>query len=244
MEAAPVIILVQPQMGENIGAVARAMVNFGLHELRLVAPRDGWPNPQAEAMATHGAEIIRHTKVYDTLTEAVADRHYVVASTARDRRMNKPQFTPPEAMAEMGSQQQQGLKMALVFGPERSGLSNEDIALCHAIVSIPADPAHASLNLAQSVVVLGYEWWQRAASESKKPLHETENPPAEHGEVQGLLDHLEATLDKTYFFKREEKKPRMWQNLRTTLLRARFSSQEIHSLRGMIAALEKGWRKP
>lgn len=239
----PTIILIRPQMGENIGAVARAMKNFGLSELRIVAPRDGWPNPAAEAMAAGGEEIVKSAKLYATTGEALADLHYVYASTARDRRLQKPQLEPRAAIGDVTEKTGQGQKVGLLFGPERSGLDNEDIALAHAIITIPTSPDYPSLNLGQSAVVLGYEWWCAQQGEQAGQKTETSEPPATQAEIHGLFDHLEQTLDKTYFFKRDEKKPRMWRNLRTTLLKAGFSSQEVHSLRGAIAALEKGWRK-
>lgn len=240
----PAIILIRPQMGENIGAVARAMKNFGLSELRIVAPRDGWPNPAAEAMSAGGEEIVKSAKLYATTADALADLHYVYASTARDRRLQKPQLEPRAAMAEVVGKIGQGQKLGILFGPERSGLDNEDVALAHAIITVPTSPDYPSLNLGQSAVVLGYEWWvARVESRESRIESDGQNMPATQEEIHGLFDHLEQALDKTYFFKRDEKKPRMWRNLRTTLLKAGFSSQEVHSLRGAIAALEKGWRK-
>lgn len=242
----PTIILVNPQMGENIGAVARAMMNFGLRELRLVKPRDGWPNPAAESMAAHGVEIIHHAKVYETTREAVADLQYVYASTARDRRLNKPLHTPREAVVEAVGRSAERQKTGILFGPERTGLENEDIALAHAIVTVPTDPKHASLNLAQCSVVVCYEWFC-AQNEGQKTSDSGQNSDkklAEQEEINLFFDHLETALDKTYFFKLDEKKPRMWRNLRATFLRAGLSSQEVHSLRGMVAALEKGNKIP
>lgn len=263
----PTIILVNPQMGENIGAVARAMMNFGLRELRLVKPRDGWPNPAAESMAAHGVEIIHSAKVYETTRDAIADLHYVYASTARDRRLNKPLHTPREAMADVMERRGQGQKIGILFGPERTGLENEDIALSHAIITVPTDPKHASLNIAQCAVIVGYEWFcaQDAAGDPTQPVGcassergEVADPcerqdvaqrgetklPATQDEIHLFFDHLEQALDKTYFFKLDEKKPRMWRNLRATFLRAGLSAQEVHSLRGMVSALEKGAKRP
>lgn len=242
----PTIILINPQMGENIGAVARAMMNFGLRELRLVKPRDGWPNPAAESMAAHGVEIVYNTNVYETTREAVADLHYVYAATARDRRLNKPLHTPREAMDEAVVRGGEAQKTGILFGPERSGLENEDIALSHAIVTVPTDPKHASLNLAQCSVVVFYEWFC-AQNEGKKPSNSAQNSDkklAKQEEINLFFDHLEEALDKTYFFKLDEKKPRMWRNLRATFLRVGLSSQEVHSLRGMVSALEKGSKRP
>lgn len=243
INSAPTIILVNPQMGENIGAVARAMMNFGLRELRLVKPRDGWPNPAAEAMAAHGAEIIHNAKIYETTRDALADLHYVYASTARDRRLNKPLHTPREAMVEVMERRGQGQKIGILFGPERSGLENEDIALSHAIVTVPTDPKHASLNLAQCAVIVGYEWF--CAQDVATPADKQDDKQlSTQDDIHLFFDHLEAALEKTYFFKNDEKKPRMWQNLRATFLRAGLSAQEVHSLRGIVSALEKGTKRP
>lgn len=240
----PAIILINPQMGENIGAVARAMMNFGLRELRIVAPRDGWPNAAAEAMAAHGVEIIHNAKLYDTTRDAVADLHYVYASTARDRRLNKPLLDPREGMVEAVQRRGDGQKSGILFGPERTGLHNDDIAFAHAIVTVPTDPDHASLNLAQCAVLLGYEWWVAQGQKHVPQTNEKwQGTPAEQAEVNGFLDHLEGALDATYFFKRDEKKPRMWRNLRATFLRAGLSQQEVHSLRGVVSALQKGEKK-
>lgn len=246
MTASPAIILVNPQMGENIGAVARAMMNFGLRDLRIVAPRDGWPNPAAEAMAAHGLPIIEQVKVYPTTREAIADLHYIYASTARDRRIHKPQVAPREAAEDTVHRAGEGQRIGILFGPERSGLENEDIALAHAILTIPTDEKHSSLNIAQSAVVIAYEWWlaqssglpSKAADEMAR-----DKSAAPLAQVNAFFDHLEEALDKTYFFKLDEKKPAMWRNLRSTFLRAELSEQEVNSLRGMVSALEKGQKR-
>lgn len=266
----PAIILIRPQMGENIGAVARAMMNFGLRELRIVAPRDGWPNPAAEAMAAHGLEIIQNAKLYDTTRDALEDLHYVYASTARDRRLRKPQLTPRESVADMHTRAGGGQKVGLLFGPERTGLENEDIALAQAIVTVPTDPEHWSLNLAQCAVVMAYEWFSQLggraeAEEDSQPRGQQAEPalseqsdahlrasrheggktmlPAKQEDLNAFFDHLESALDATYFFKLDEKKPRMWRNLRATLQRAELSAQEVHTLYGMVVALQKGAKK-
>lgn len=267
----PVFILVNPQMGENIGAVARAMMNFGLRELRLVAPRDGWPNPAAEAMAAHGLPIIENVKIYPTTRDAIADLHYVYASTARDRRIPKPQLTPRDAAQDGLQRAGAGQGVGILFGPERSGLANEDIALAHAILTIPTDERNSSLNIAQSAVVIAYEWWVEAMESEKNegageawpaghasPEQAERRPcdlqkanrgakqsslPASQEQMHLFFDHLESSLDKTYFFKQAEKKPTMWRNLRATFLRAELSEQEVNSLRGMLSALEKGEKR-
>lgn len=241
--AAPAIILIRPQMGENIGAVARAMMNFGLRELRIVAPRDGWPNPAAEAMAAHGAKIIHNARLYDTTRDALADLHYVYASTARDRRVRKPQLTPRESVVDMLERRAGGQKTGLLFGPERTGLENEEVALAHAIVTVPTDPEHASLNIAQCAVVMAYEWFSQSGQPPITGTQEKDSLPATQQDLNAFFDHLEAALDETYFFKLDEKKPRMWRNLRATLQRAELSAQEVHTLYGMVVALQKGAKK-
>ncbi|MBM3617607.1 MAG: RNA methyltransferase [Alphaproteobacteria bacterium] len=247
----PAIILVNPQMGENIGAVARAMMNFGLRDLRIVAPRDGWPNPAADAMAAHGLPIIESAKLYATTREAVADLHYVYASTARDRRIHKPQLSPREASQDGVSRARAGQNIGILYGPERSGLENEDIALAHAILTIPTDEKYSSLNIAQSAVVIAYEWWVAGltgdgSSDSQEANHgaKKDSLPATGEQVDLFFGHLEAALDRTNFFKLDEKKPHMWRNLRSTFLRAELSEQEVHTLRGMLSALEKGDKRP
>lgn len=236
----PTIILIRPQMGENIGAVARAMKNFGLSELRIVAPRDGWPNEKARDMAVMAADIIDNAKLFETLAEAVADVNYLYATSARsERNMRKSHFAPREAVATMNQQLLENKKIAVLFGPERTGLINEDVAICDAILTIPTDPVHSSLNIAQSAVILGYEWWIAQEHMKAAQAANEEEQPATREELLGYFDALEEALDQTYFFKSEAKKPRTWRNLRATFLRAALSSQEVHTLRGMLVALTK-----
>lgn len=242
----PAIILVNPQMGENIGAVARAMMNFGLRDLRIVAPRDGWPNPAADAMAAHGLPIIESAKLYATTHDAVADLHYIYASTARDRRIHKPQLSPREASQEGVSRARDGQRIGILYGPERSGLENEDIALAHAILTIPTDEKYSSLNIAQSAVVIAYEWWVAGLETVAKTAssHPRDSLPATGEQVDQFFGHLESALDRTNFFKLDAKKPHMWRNLRASFLRAELSEQEVHTLRGMVSAFEKGDKRP
>lgn len=226
----PSIILVRPQMGENIGAAARAMMNFGLSDLRLVAPRDGWPNPKAHEMSAHAEGIIEAARVYGTLSEALADRQYVLAATARERDLSLPTITPRDA-AEASKTH---ANAAFVFGPERSGLTSDEVAMAHAVVTIPTDTANASLNIAQSVVILAYEWWQ-ACGELPEP--QADSPLASIVELEGLLNHLVTELDNKEFFHVPEKKASMQRNLRTLLTKAEFSAQEVQTLRGIVRAL-------
>jgi|CXWL01.1.fsa_nt_gi tRNA/rRNA methyltransferase len=238
----PIVILIHPQMGENIGAVARAMSNFGLEELRIVAPRDGWPNPKATEMAAGAESIITNAKIYDNFASAMSDINSAYATTARPRDMNKRVVSPEIAMNEIYSSLMPNAsclmpKIALVFGPERAGLENEEIILCDNIITIPTSEKNRSLNIAQSSVIIGYEWL-KASSElkvlsSKKFSHS----PAPMADMLGLFDQLEEYLDKSEYFRTINKKPIMWQNLKSMLLRGKWSEQEIRTFRGMLRSL-------
>lgn len=232
----PVIILIRPQMGENIGAVARAMSNFGLSELRLVAPRDGWPNEKAVEMAAGGKEIIENATIYADFASAMADINLAYATTARHRDMVKRTASPAQAMAEITATQ--SLKTALIFGPERTGIENYEITLCDAIINIPTDAKNSSLNLAQSAVIIGYEWI-KASSECEVGARENsyENLPAPKSDMFGLFDQLEDYLDKADYFRVAHKKPIMLQNIKNMLIRGAWSEQEIRSFRGMLRSL-------
>lgn len=231
----PVIILVEPQLGENIGATARVMQNFGLNELRIVNPRDGWPNAQAEAMAVGAIEIVKQAKVTATLEEALADIQHVYAASARQRYMVKPVLTSHE----WGADSQLRGRSALMFGPERTGLTNDHIALANHIVTIPVNPAFASLNLAQSVAILAYEWF--SAQENLPMLDTTPDipPAATHNEIMGLFTHLETALERHNFFKTEDKKPGMINSIRNIFKRMVLTSQDIKTLRGIIRSLSE-----
>lgn len=233
----PVIILVEPQLGENIGATARVMQNFSLSELRIVNPRDGWPNPQAEAMAVGAVEIVKQAKVTATLEEVLADIQHVYAATARQRYMVKPVLSSHE----WGKDAIQRGRSALMFGPERTGLTNDHIALANHIVTIPVNPAFASLNLAQSVAILAYEWF--GVQEGLPTLDTTPDipPAASHDEIMGLFHHLETELEKHHFFKTADKKPGMVNSIRNIFKRIELTSQDIKTLRGIIRSLaERG----
>ncbi len=220
-------------MGENIGAAARAMANFGLKELRLVAPRDGWPNPKAKEMAAGGEAIIENAKLFPNFKAAMADINVAYATTARPRDMNKRVVSPNEAMKEVTHS---SLKTALVFGPERTGIENEEITLCDTIITIPTSPKNPSLNLGQSMVLLGYEW-MKVSAECGMVSTEKENNSAPKKEYFELFAHLEEYLDKSEYFRTENKKAIMWQNLRNMLIRGAWSEQEIRSFRGMLRSL-------
>ena len=227
----PVVILVRPQMGENIGAVARAMSNFGLSELRLAAPRDGWPNPKAVEMAAGAESIITNAKVYPDFRAATADIQLVFATTARSRDMEKRVVTPDVAMREI--KEQSSLKTALVFGPERSGLENDEVAWCNTLITIPTGE-NASLNIAQSAVILGYEWLRQQGRQgvTREPAE-----PAPRADMDGLFGQLESYLDSVEYFRVPQKKPVMWQNVQNMFLRAGLSAQEVRPMRGMLRAI-------
>ena len=232
----PIVILVRPQMGENIGAVARAMSNFGLNELRLVAPRDGWPNPKAVEMAAGAESIIYSAQIYPDFASAMHDIAVAYATTARPRDMEKRVVEPMAAMGEIRNYTASGTIIALVFGPERSGLGNEEITLCDTIVTIPTAPENSSLNIAQSMVIMGYEWFRRGSGIRNQEPGEKETL-APMSEWLGMFGQLEAYLDSADYFRVPHKKTVMWQNLQNMLLRAHFSSQEVRTFRGMLRSL-------
>jgi tRNA/rRNA methyltransferase len=236
----PAIILVAPQMGENIGAAARAMFNFNLRELRLVAPRDGWPNLEAERNSAGALEKM-DVRVYDTLEAASADLHYMLATTARPRDLNKPVFTPKTAIAEITGLNAKASKTGLVFGGERAGLSNDHIALCDGIITIPTNPDFSSLNLAQSVLLLCWEWFHMNQPANG---HSSLAEIAPKAQFEEFFTRLEQELDTGGFFKSAELKPTVLRNLRTMFLRGGFSDQEIRSFHGIISALIGKNKKP
>lgn len=235
----PVVILDRPQLAENIGAVARVMANFGLTELRIVNPRDGWPQDRAWAAASGADWILDELKVFPTVAAAVADLQTVLATTGRPRGLRMPIVTPREAAADLHKQASSGLKTGLLFGGERTGLETDELVLCQAIVTIPVDMKHRSLNLAQAVSINAYEW--RVTVDAAPPdIFGEADPPAPAAEVEGMFGHLEAELENGGFFHPPEKKPTMVRSIRAMLNRVGLSSQEVRMLRGMIVALSKG----
>jgi tRNA/rRNA methyltransferase len=234
----PVVILDKPQLAENIGAAARAMANFGLSELRLVSPRDGWPQDRAWASASGADWPLNGAKVFETVAEAIADLQLVYAATARPRETHLPVYTPRQAAAEL-HRQSATLRTGLLFGAERAGLETMDIALCNGIVTVPVDPKFRSLNLAQAVVVNAYEW--RTVTMDAPPAAFIDDAPlADQAMMMGLYEHLEGELEFSGFFFPPEKKPSMQRNLRVALGRSRFTEQEARTFRGVITALTKG----
>jgi len=235
----PVVILDRPQMAENIGAVARVMANFGLDQLRLVAPRDGWPQERAWATASGADWVLEGVRVFDTVADAIADVNTVFATTARPRETRQPVRTPREATRVLYDDRASGLQIGLLFGAERAGLETTDIALCQGIVTIPIDPRHQSLNLAQAVAINAYEWRTLVLDAPPPNFREGEAPAP--GELQlGMYEHLERELDAAGFFHPPEKFRSMSQNLRVMLGRAAFTAQEVATFRGVVTALSKG----
>jgi tRNA/rRNA methyltransferase len=237
--AAPCIILNEPQLAENIGAVARVMANFGLSDLRLVRPRDGWPQERAWASASGANWPLEGARVCATLEEAIGDLQLVYATTARPRETQLPVMTPREAAGALRQGADEGLAIGLLFGGERAGLETQDIALTHGIVTIPIDPKFHSLNLAQAVAINAYEWALTGGDRPPAKFREGD-PPADQAAVVGFYEHLEDELEFSGFFHPPEKKPAMVRNLRVAFGRARFTAQEVRTLRGVITALTKG----
>ncbi len=225
----PAIVLVQPQMGENIGMAARAMMNFGLSDLRIVAPRDGWPNEKALAAAVGADALIARATVHATVAEAVADRQFVWATTARARGQGKRVALPSDAMDDAA---RSDLRVAVLFGAERTGLSNDDVALADAILTFPVDDALPSLNLAQAVMLVAYEWRRRAIGEAAPFSSPFGTEPADRAPVLSLFDFIP-----------ENKRPIMVRNLRNILHRIGMTEQDVRTLRGVVTALAEGRRK-
>jgi tRNA/rRNA methyltransferase len=235
----PCVILDKPQLAENIGAVARVMANFGLEDLRLVAPRDGWPQDRAWASASGADWPLDNARVFSSVAEAVGDLRLLYATTARPRETQMPVLTAREAAANMNDAAGQGLGVGLLFGAERAGLETADLALAAAIVTIPVDPRFHSLNLAQAVSITAYEWRLTVMDQAPPKFREIE-PPAAQSALIGLYEHLETELETSGFFFPPENKPSMVRNLRVALGRARFTDQETRTLRGVITALVRG----
>jgi len=228
----PVIVLVHPQLGQNIGKAARAMLNFGLTEMRLVAPRDGWPNPDAGPSASGADIVLEQAKVFDTVQEAIADCATVFASTVRRRDLVMP-VIGPEQMADRIAASPG--RTAILFGAERSGLSTEDVALAHSIVTVPINPEFGSLNLAQAVILLAYEWSRQ--SQLAQPTAKDVEPPAAHGEVDGLIVQLDQALEAKGYFHPPSRTQATKNTIRTIFTKTGWSSREVKAVRGIVRAL-------
>jgi len=242
VRAAPAFALVRPQLGENIGATARAMLNFGLTELVLVAPRDGWPNERAIAMASGATLVLERVRLAEDVATAVGAFNYVLATTARPRECRLPVVAPQEAALEMRARIARGERCLVLFGPERSGLENDDVLRADAIVSIPVNPSFASLNIAQAALVIGYEWAKADGRAPSTGAFELE-PPAPRAAFDGLIAHLFEALDARGYFHPPERRAAMETKIRAALARAGLTEAETRTLRGVIKSLSLPPRK-
>ncbi|QXQ08061.1 RNA methyltransferase [Sphingosinicellaceae bacterium] len=235
-QSPPAVILARPQLGQNIGACARAMLNFGLTDLRLVAPRDGWPNPDAGPAASGADSVLAGARVFDTVQAAIADLGYVYATTVRGRELTRPVVTPAGAATEMRARP---AKSGLLFGAERSGLLTEELVIAHAILTIPVNPAFGSLNIAQAVLLTAYEWFRVGDSTPASALANYA-VPAPHAELEGLIEATSEALAVAGYFAPPETVAAKRLTLRNLLTRPAYSGKEVRTLRGMITALGKG----
>jgi len=235
----PIIVLVRPQLGENIGMAARAMLNCGLSSLRLVAPRDGWPNLKAQRAASGADVVLDKAKLFDTVEAAVADLGRVVATTARNRELSQRIVTPRHAAAEMRGWAAKGDKVGILFGPERTGLTNDDMVQADTALSIPLNPQFSSLNIAQAVLLVSYEWAMAEDDEPPERMSDHSTRPATKDELQNLFAHLERALDQSGFLRNKAMRPAMVNNLRAFLQRTAMTEQEVRSFHGVIKYLAK-----
>ena len=238
----PRVVLIEPQLSENVGAVARAMLNCGLDRMSLVDPREGWPNAKAEPMAAGATQVLDGVQVFATAEEAVADLTAVYATTARPRELTVRVLTPREAAADMRAAQARGEEIGVLFGPERSGLTNDHVALADRIISVPLNPAYSSLNLAQAVLLVAYEWYTAGDATPPEALSMSGTRLAEKGELAALFERLETELDAGGFFRAPDLRPTVMRNLMSMLQRARLTDQEVRTFQGMISALTRSWQ--
>lgn len=235
----PVVILVRPQLGENIGMAARAMLNCGLSEMRLVAPRDGWPSERAQRAASGADVVLDEARVFDSVAEAVADLQHVVATTARTRELVQRIVTARHAASEIRGWIAAGERVGILFGPERTGLENDDIVQADTALSIPLNPQFSSLNVAQAVLLVSYEWIASADETPVERMSEHATRPADKDELQNLFAHLERALDQSGFLRHQAMRPAMVNNLRALLQRATMTEQEVRTFHGVIKFLSK-----
>lgn len=234
---APVIILVEPQLGDNIGAAARAMLNCGLREMRLVKPRDGWPNERAHSMASGADVVLDEAQLFDTLAEAISDLQRVYATTARRRDMVKHSVTPTGAADEIHAATAVGDRCGVVFGRERIGLTNDEVVLADAILTVPLNPEFTSLNLGQAVLLFGWEWLRQSDRTPARKLLETEHSSATREEILHFFDHLEKGLESHGFFRVAAKRPATQRTLRNIFLRSSLTDRDVRILHGVVTAL-------
>jgi TrmH family RNA methyltransferase len=237
---APVVVLVRPQLADNIGACARAMGNGGLFDLRLVAPRDGWPQPRAWANSSGAGAILDAATVHDTVADAVGDLHHVLATCPRPRHIIKPVLTARGAAAELRAIAGRGLRAGLLFGPERAGLDNDDMAHADALVRYPLNPGFMSLNLAQAVMIMAYEWWTAEDETAPRELMTNETEVATKARLENFLRHLTAELDASGFLRNLPKRPGMVRNIRHFFERGEVTEQELRTLHGIVTELSIG----
>jgi tRNA/rRNA methyltransferase len=247
IEGGPAVILVRPQLAVNIGMCARAMANFGLSDLRLVNPRDGWPRTGAlrkgaYAAAAGAVHLLESAKLYDTLEEAIADLNYVWATTARERGQGKRVEGPVVAMAETKALMDTGGLAGILFGAERTGLDSDEIAIADSIITFPVNPAYASLNLAQAVLLCGYEWFRAAHGDGPRFVTPERSVPAPREMVVAFFDFFESKLDENGFFRPANKKPNMQRNLRNMIHRMELTEQDVRTLWGAVVRLSEGPR--
>ena len=237
MSLPPAIILVRPQLSENIGTAARAMMNCALTDMRLVGPRENWLSEKAIAAASGAEKILEAAQVFDTTEAAIADLQKVYATTGRNRFMVKPVVTPKQAALEIRNHHATSIKTAVMFGPERTGLENDDVALADIVITVPLNPEHFSLNLAQCVLLIGYEWYQ--AGDPAEPVAMTKGatPPATKQDLITFFEHLERELDACGFFRVADKRPGMIRNIRNMFERSDLTQQEIRTLHGIVHEL-------
>lgn len=238
----PAIVLVRPQMGENIGGSARAMWNFGLDRMRIVDPRDGWPNQKAVAMSSGAGRLLDEAVLSDDLPTALDDCTYVFATTARRRELTKPVFTPERAMEMAREKIAAGEKVAVMFGPERAGLENEDIARANAIISVPVNPLYASLNLAQCVLLVAYEWGRQSLEQVPETVEMGGTEWASAIEMEKLAEHYEGRLDEAGFFFPPEKAEGMKVNLRNLWSRLPLTRADVQMMHGMLRQMVR-WKE-
>lgn len=240
----PIVVLVEPQLGENIGAVARAMANFGLSRLRLVKPLQGWPNERAKVMAAGADRVLDNATLHDSLSAALADCTFVLATTARNHDQAKPVVGPDAAAAEMVPRISSGETVALVFGRERYGLENHEVGLADRILTLPVNPAFASLNLAQAVIVVAYEWFKASGGGALPFTMPEKSPPAAKQQLEAFFGDLETELERVEWFRPEEKRGTMVVNLRNIFTRMALTQQDVRTLHGVIMAIAQGRKGP
>ncbi len=245
----PAIILVRPEMGENIGAAARAMLNFGLTRMRVVGPRDGWPNPKAVAMASGAGRVLDQAGLFADVPAAIADCDFVFATTARGRELTKPVMTPERAMEYARALSAEGKRVGILFGPERAGLENEDVVLANAIITVPVNPEFPSLNLGQCVLLMGYEWGRKKQEVAPEVMNFARTEYAQAHEIEALARHFEERLELAGFFFPPAKAPGMKVSLRNMWSRLPLTTAEVRTFHGMLRQIafklgEGGQKKP